>query len=56
MYAQEIEESGDSASRTAQEIAQSAGISSNYGTEIDKGRVLSEYVQVRDGSVLKWRA
>ena len=56
MYSQEIEECGDSPTRTAREIAQSAGIPKNYGTEIDKGRLLAEYVTVRDGSVLKWRA
>ena len=56
MYAREIEECGDSPTRTAREIAQSAGISKNWGTQITTGRLLAEYVTLSDGSVLKWRA
>ena len=56
MYAQEIQECGDAPTRTAREIAKSAGISENYGSEISKGRLLAQYVTVDDRSVLKWRA
>ena len=56
MYAQEIQECGDAPTRTAREIAQSAGIPGSYFMDIDRGRLLAEYVTLDDRSVLKWRA
>jgi hypothetical protein len=54
LYAKEIEACDPAPTKTAKKIAQLAGIG-DYGTEIDKGRLLAEYVTVHDGSVLKWR-
>ena len=56
MYAQEIQKCGDSPTRTAREIVQGAGIPKSYRMDIDRGRLLKEYVTVHDKSVLKWRA
>ena len=56
MYAQEIQECGDSPTRTAREIAQGAGIPGSYRMDIDRGRLLAEYVTVGDRSLMKWRA
>ena len=56
MYAQEIQACGDSPTRTAREIVQSAGIRPSYHMDINRGRLLADYVTVVDGRVLKWRA
>ena len=56
MYAQEIQECGDSPTRTARELAQSAGIPRSYRMNVDRGRLLAEYVTVGDRRVMKWRA
>ncbi len=56
MFAQEIQECGDAPTRTAREIQQSAGIPKSYRMDIDRGRLLAEYVTLDDRSVLKWRA
>ncbi|MCY4120067.1 MAG: hypothetical protein OXG72_04010 [Acidobacteria bacterium] len=55
LYAREIDGCGDKPTRTAKEIAKKAGIGENYGTEIDKGRLLAEYVTVHDENVRRWR-
>ena len=56
IYSQEIQKCGDSPTRTAREIVQSAGIPKSYRMDIVRGRLLEEYVTVHDKSVLKWRA
>ena len=56
MYAEEIQKCGDSPTRTAREIAQGAGIPKSYRMDIVRGRLLEEYVTIRDRSDLKWRA
>ena len=63
MYANEIEEwaaapanGGRSLTQALKEIAQRADIPESYYAEVDKGRLLAEYVTVRDESVLKWSA
>ena len=56
MYAQEIQECGDAPTRTAQDIVQHAGIPKAYFMDVDRGRLLAEYLTVNDRSVLKWRA
>ena len=54
LYAKEIDELGEAPTRTAEDIATRAGISSNYGTEIDKGRLLAEFVTIHEERVRKW--
>ena len=56
MYAQEIQECGDAPTRTAREITQAADIPPSFRMDVDRGRLLAEYVTVNDRSVLKWRA
>ena len=52
-YAQEIQDCGDAPTRTAREIAQRAGIPKSYRMDIDRGRLLAEYVTVNDRSDVK---
>jgi hypothetical protein len=60
LFAREIEACGEAPTMTARVIARKAGIGAadgrSYGKEIDRGRLLAEYVSVHDGSILKWRA
>ena len=56
MYAEEIQKCGDSRTRTARAIVQGAGIPKSYHMDIDRGRLLAEYVTVHDRRVKKWRA
>ena len=56
MYAHEIQACGDFPTRTVREIAQRAGIPEGLRMDIDRGRLLAEYVTVVDRRVLKWRA
>ena len=56
IYSQEIQECGDAPTRTAREIAQGSGIPKSYRMDIDRGRLLAEYVTVHDRRVEKWRA
>ena len=46
-YGGEIKASGASVA----DIVRSAGIRKSYGTEVQKGRLLADYVTVRPGSV-----
>ena len=55
-YAREIQECGDSPTRTAREIVQHAGIPKSYHMDIDRGRLLGEFVTLDDSRVLKWPA
>ena len=56
MFAGEIERYASAPTATAKEIAQGAGLGKSYGTEIDKGRTLAQYVAVNKESILRWRA
>ena len=55
MFAGEIERCGSAPTATAKEIAKRAALGESYGTEIDKGRTLAEYVAINRESILKWR-
>ena len=56
MYAHEIQACGDFPTRTAREIVQRAGIPESLHMDINRGRLLAEYVTVHDRRVKKWRA
>ena len=56
LFAKDIEECCGAPTRTAREIARRADLSPGYGTEINNGRLLAQYVAVHDRSILKWRA
>ncbi len=55
-YSREIQDCGDSPTQTAREITKHAGIPKSYRMDVDRGRLLGEYVTLDDRESLKWPA